>query len=152
MERFRDSIQFNLANIYESSLSRSQRKKAESALQNNETLFRAVFDNAAVGIAQISIVGRFLQINRELCGNSSLRPIRQLIRLMRDDLVAHGVFPMFLGIVHQPIQTVHKFVDGRCRPQTSDHARAEGNLSVLNAAAGREHGQYVADGLLDRQL
>ena len=43
MERFRDSIQLNLANIYESSLSRSQSEKAESALQDSKHRFHRLF-------------------------------------------------------------------------------------------------------------
>lgn len=67
MERFRDSIQLSLENIYASSLAFRQRDKARDALRDNETLFQAVFENAAVGIAQVSITGHFLQINREYC-------------------------------------------------------------------------------------
>ncbi|WP_020183321.1 EAL domain-containing protein [Methylotenera sp. 1P/1] len=67
MERFRDSIQLSLENIYESSLAFRQRDKARDALRDNETLFHAVFENAAVGIAQVAITGHFLQINREYC-------------------------------------------------------------------------------------
>lgn len=67
MERFRDSIQLSLENIYASSMALRQRDKARAALHDNETLFHAVFENAAVGIAQVSITGHFLQINREYC-------------------------------------------------------------------------------------
>lgn len=39
------------------------RKQAEEALLESEQRFRAIFENAAVGIARISLAGRFLQIN-----------------------------------------------------------------------------------------
>ncbi len=39
----------------------------EEAQKQSEALFRAVFDNAAVGISQLSVDGRFLQINQALC-------------------------------------------------------------------------------------
>lgn len=67
MERFRDSIQLSLENIYASSMALRQRDSARDALRANETLFQAVFENAAIGIAQVSISGHFLQINREFC-------------------------------------------------------------------------------------
>jgi diguanylate cyclase (GGDEF)-like protein/PAS domain S-box-containing protein len=37
------------------------------AIADSEALFRAVFQNAAVGIAQVSPEGRFLQINQQFC-------------------------------------------------------------------------------------
>lgn len=67
MERFRDSIQLSLENIYESSVAFRQRDMARDAQRDSEALFRAVFENAAVGIAQVSTTGHFLQINREYC-------------------------------------------------------------------------------------
>lgn len=67
MERFRDSLQLSLDHIYQSSIAFKQRDKAQDALRDNETLFQAVFENAAVGIAQVSIDGYFQQINREYC-------------------------------------------------------------------------------------
>ena len=36
-------------------------------IADNESLFRAVFDNAAAGIAQLAPDGRFLQINQRFC-------------------------------------------------------------------------------------
>jgi len=38
-----------------------------TTIRESEALFRAVFDNAAVGIAQLSPQGKFLQINQHLC-------------------------------------------------------------------------------------
>lgn len=43
------------------------RKRTESLLRESESLFHAVFDNATVGIAQISVDGQFLQVNQEFC-------------------------------------------------------------------------------------
>lgn len=43
-------------------ISREKRAKGES-----EALIRAVFDNAAVGLAKLSPEGRYLQVNQELC-------------------------------------------------------------------------------------
>lgn len=46
----------------------SERKKAEEALRRSEEEFRAVFEQAAVGVAIIdSNTGRYLSVNRRLC-------------------------------------------------------------------------------------
>jgi diguanylate cyclase (GGDEF)-like protein/PAS domain S-box-containing protein len=46
----------------------TERKQAEEALRNSETRFRTLFEQAAVGVAQIDTAsGRFLAINRKYC-------------------------------------------------------------------------------------
>ena len=42
-------------------------KRAEEALQASEALFRAAFDQAAVGMAHVSLEGRYLRVNRRFC-------------------------------------------------------------------------------------
>ncbi len=44
----------------------TDRKKAQEALQESEQRFRAVFDNAAVGIDVLDSVGRFVEVNSAL--------------------------------------------------------------------------------------
>jgi PAS domain S-box-containing protein len=44
-----------------------RRKRAEAALRENEQRFRAIFDRAAVGIAQVGIDGQWLLVNQKLC-------------------------------------------------------------------------------------
>jgi PAS domain S-box-containing protein len=45
----------------------TERKRAEEALQQSEQRFQAIFDLAAVGIAQLSLQGKWLLMNRKLC-------------------------------------------------------------------------------------
>jgi PAS domain S-box-containing protein len=46
----------------------SERQRMEVALQRSEERFRALFDQAAVGVAQIeTATGRFLKVNRRVC-------------------------------------------------------------------------------------
>jgi PAS domain S-box-containing protein len=45
----------------------SEVKRAEAALQESEKRFRAIFEQAAVGIAQVSLSGQFLQVNQRYC-------------------------------------------------------------------------------------
>src|SRR4029079_16086044 len=46
----------------------TERIAAERALAESEALFRATFEHAAVGIAQLSLDGTWLQVNDRLCG------------------------------------------------------------------------------------
>lgn len=43
------------------------RKRAEEALQESEQRFRAIFENAAIGIARVSLTGHIRQINDVFC-------------------------------------------------------------------------------------
>ncbi len=45
----------------------TDRKRAEAALQEREEEFRAIFENAAVGIAQVSPDGFFVKVNQLFC-------------------------------------------------------------------------------------
>ncbi|WP_414623206.1 PAS domain S-box protein [Calothrix sp. CCY 0018] len=42
-------------------------KRAETALREREEAFRAIFENAAVGIAQVSPEGKFINVNEQFC-------------------------------------------------------------------------------------
>ena len=42
-------------------------KNAEEALAESESAFRAIFDQAAVGMAQVALDGRLLRVNQKLC-------------------------------------------------------------------------------------
>ena len=45
----------------------TERKRAEQALRENEERFRTTFEQAAVGIAHVSLEGRYLRVNQRLC-------------------------------------------------------------------------------------
>ncbi len=45
----------------------TERKEAEEALRKSEAMFRGTFENAAVGIDQVDLEGRFLRINQKFC-------------------------------------------------------------------------------------
>ncbi|OPY28672.1 MAG: putative diguanylate cyclase [Methanocella sp. PtaU1.Bin125] len=47
----------------------TERKRAEDGLRENERRFRAIFDQAAVGMGQVSLDGRFMRVNRKFCDN-----------------------------------------------------------------------------------
>jgi PAS domain-containing protein len=43
-------------------------KLAEAQLRESEERFRGAFENSAIGMALVSLEGRFLRVNRALCG------------------------------------------------------------------------------------
>ncbi|MBW3622975.1 MAG: PAS domain S-box protein [Armatimonadetes bacterium] len=45
----------------------TERKRSEAALRESEERFRGAFDNAPIGVALVSLDGRWLQVNRALC-------------------------------------------------------------------------------------
>jgi PAS domain S-box-containing protein len=45
----------------------SRWRKAEASLRESEERFRAIFEQAAVGIAQVGVDGRWLRVNEKLC-------------------------------------------------------------------------------------
>jgi len=46
----------------------SSRVKAEDSLRQSEARFRGAFENASIGVALVSLMGEWLQVNRTLCG------------------------------------------------------------------------------------
>jgi PAS domain S-box-containing protein len=58
------------------------RKRTEAALKQSEALFRSTFELAASGVAHVSLDGRFLRVNRQLCG---------ILRYREDELIGRSV-------------------------------------------------------------
>jgi PAS domain S-box-containing protein len=58
------------------------RKRTEAALQESEALFRSTFELAASGIAHVSLDGRFMRVNRQLC---------EILRYREDELIGRSV-------------------------------------------------------------
>ena len=66
-------------------------KETEDRLRESEELFRTTFEQAAVGVAQVSLEGRWLRVNQKLCeivGYSSEELLRMTFQEIthRDDL------------------------------------------------------------------
>jgi PAS domain S-box-containing protein len=45
----------------------TERKQAQEALTESEKRFRAIFEQAAVGMNQVSLTGQFLRVNKQFC-------------------------------------------------------------------------------------
>lgn len=63
----------------------TQRKLAEEELQASESRFRATFEQAAIGVANVAASGRFLRVNQRLCTIVGYEP-DELLALTFDDL------------------------------------------------------------------
>ena len=57
----------------------AERKRAEEALRESEVRFRAIFEQAAVGVAQVALDGRWMDVNLRLC---------EIVGYTRDELLA----------------------------------------------------------------
>ena len=66
---FAEQVQARLAQVARQALELDiqSRQQAEEALRESEQRFRSIFENAAIGIAQISTEGRYLQVNEAFC-------------------------------------------------------------------------------------
>src|SRR5829696_2267470 len=45
----------------------TERKRTEDALREARDRFRSIFDHAPIGVAMVSLQGRYMQVNRSLC-------------------------------------------------------------------------------------
>jgi diguanylate cyclase (GGDEF)-like protein/PAS domain S-box-containing protein len=59
--------QGNVVRLFGTVLDITERKQVEAALQENEIRFRAIFEQAAVGIGQIDLTGEYLSVNQRYC-------------------------------------------------------------------------------------
>lgn len=67
------------------------RKNAETAVRDSEERFRAMFEQAAVGMALVAPYGRALQINNKLCDILGYTPSELLTRSFKDIALAEDL-------------------------------------------------------------
>ena len=108
----------------------SQRNRSESLLSESEQRFRSLFEQAAVGFAQIeTATGRFVRINQRYC---------DLVGRSRDEMLAIN----FQTITHpDDLQTdldkMEQFKTGRIREYSAEtrYFRADGRLIWVSLTA-----------------
>jgi PAS domain S-box-containing protein len=70
----------------------TEAKRAEEQLRASEELFRAFFDNVAVGTAQVDLEGRFLQVNDRYCEITGYSR-EELLHMTRTDVIHPDDWP-----------------------------------------------------------
>jgi PAS domain S-box-containing protein len=103
-----------------------ERTSAEEALAHSEQLFRATFEQAAVGIAQVALDGHWLRVNEKLCA---------IVGYSRDELLQRT----FQDITHPDdldadLALVRQTLDGVIPTYTMEkrYIRKDGTLIWIN--------------------
>lgn len=105
----------------------SERRAAEAAMQESNVQFRAIFEQAAVGVALIdSNTGRFLNVNQRAC---------DIARLTRRQMMA----TTFMHIAHPDdlpanLEQMEKLKAGKIQTFTIEkrHLHADGSITWIN--------------------
>jgi PAS domain S-box-containing protein len=105
----------------------TETRQAEDALRDSEERFRAIFEQAAVGVAQIdTITGRFLRVNQKYC---------QIVGLDSDAMMAQT----FMAItqpddLRDDLANMQRLVRGECRDFSMEkrHIRPDGSFVWVN--------------------
>jgi diguanylate cyclase (GGDEF)-like protein/PAS domain S-box-containing protein len=103
---------------------------AERSLRENETLLSSIFSKAHVGLSLVSLEGKFLRVNDELCRMMG-RPRQALLQLGVKDVTYPGDMELALNAAGQVIASG--------RPQSIDkrYIRPDGELVWANSTLTR---------------
>ncbi|MGH3145048.1 MAG: PAS domain S-box protein [Rubrobacter sp.] len=122
----------------------TDRRRTEEILRESEERFRATFEHAAVGAAQVGIDGRWLRVNPRLC---------EIVGYSQEELLART----FQDITHPDdldadLERVRRLLAGELRTYTTEkrYVKKEGSevwvnltVSLVRDAAG-EPGYFIA--------
>jgi PAS domain S-box-containing protein len=99
----------------------TERKRAEAALRESEALFRAFFEQAAVGIAGISVEGRYVFANQRFC-DLLRRPLDEVLQMT----TAQATHPDFEAV---DAENLRKLQDGHALQCTTEklYVRSDGS-------------------------
>lgn len=110
------------------------RDRADAALQDSERRFRATFEQAAVGIAHVSLEGRWLRVNETLC---------RITGYSREELLARS----FQDITHPDdldtdMEHAALLLEGRISTYTLEkrYIRKSGRTVWVNLTVALAHG------------
>ncbi|MEW5791556.1 MAG: CHASE domain-containing protein [Pseudomonadota bacterium] len=109
-----------------------------AALQASEARFRAAFDQAAAGIAEIALDGRFLQVNQKFCDILGYA-CGQLLEKRFQDIIHPDDLAADLADMHRlPIGESNSYVEEkRCLRQDGAIIWIHKSLSLVRDGAGR---------------
>ena len=117
----------------------SEQRRAEEALRESEARYRAIFEHAVVGIAQMDLDGRFLGANGRFCDMLDYT-VDELLGLRMQDLThpddLHDNLPQFSALAHGgPAFTLEK----RCRRRDGSVIWVESAFNAMRTPAGTVH-------------
>jgi len=111
----------------------TERKQAEKALQESELTFRSTFEQAAVGMAHVSLEGAWLRVNQRLC---------EIVGYTREELLQSS----FQDITHPEdldadLDFVRQLLDGQLETYTMEkrYIRKHGALVWVNLTVSLQH-------------
>ncbi|MES9997663.1 PAS domain S-box protein [Desulfovibrio aminophilus] len=124
------------------------RDRADAALQDSERRFRATFEQAAVGIAHVSLEGRWLRVNETLCRITGYSREELLARSFQD--ITHP------GDLDTDMEHVARLLEGRISTYTLEkrYIRKDGrtvwvNLTVALARGDSDEPRYFISAVQD---
>ncbi|MCI0520126.1 MAG: PAS domain S-box protein [Chloroflexi bacterium] len=89
---------FRLPGVIENAFHRWQLAREQAAVRENEARFRAIFEQAAAGIAQVGVDGKFQQVNKKLCAILGYSPEELPERALLDVIYAEDQQDCLTGI------------------------------------------------------
>jgi PAS domain S-box-containing protein len=132
----------------------TERKRAEAALAESEEQFRATFEQAGVGIAQVGVDGRWLLVNQRLCDIVGYSPEELSFRTFHE--ITHP------ADLEKSVDHVRRLLAGEINTYTlekryirKDRSIVPVNLTVslVREAAGRpKHFIALFEDITDRKL
>lgn len=123
---------------HEEALRTAERARSARALDEREAEYEATFEKAGVGIAHVSLAGRFLRVNQKLC--ETLRYGKQEALLLRLEDLSHpeDVAAQRNGLERLKLGELERFsTESRLVQKTGRILRAELTVSLLRDHAGR---------------
>ncbi len=129
----------------------TERERAELALRESEELNRSIFEQAAVGIAQVSSEGHFLTVNDRLCEILSYSR-NELMQLTFQEITYPGDLDLDLDFVSQLLSGELKTYSMEKRYIRKDRSLIWANLTVsLVQSAGSEYFISVVEDITKRK-
>jgi len=106
----------------------TERKRAEEELRESEERFRATFDQAAVGVAQVAPGGRWLRVNQRLCEIVGY-PEEEILRLTFQD-ITHP------DDLDADLEHLRRLLDGEIWTYSTEkrYLRKDGSIVWINLA------------------
>ncbi|OUL25211.1 hypothetical protein BV378_16765 [Nostoc sp. RF31YmG] len=101
----------------------AERKRVESELRTSEARFRAIFNSAAVGIAQVDTDGRWLLVNQKLCDIVGYTSEELQSRTFQDITYPDDLDP--------DLEYVHRILAGEIQTYSMDKRYIRKNSSLV---------------------